>query len=94
MARMIIEYNGSNIKKTLNICGREFVSNFNPNRSGGMDEDISLLAQIEQSNPKWVEDESIYEEIDRLDFADEDEIQDILNLISEEIEEQYIIKEG
>lgn len=88
MARMLIEYDGSNIKKTLNIYGKEFVSNFKINTSGGMDEDISLLAQIEQSNPEWVEDEAIYEELDKLDFADEDEIQDILNLISGEIEKQ------
>lgn len=88
MARMLIEYDGNNIKKTLNICGKEFVSNFKPNADGGMDGDISFLAQIEQSNPEWVEDEAIYEEISNLDFADEDEIQDILNLISEEIEKQ------
>lgn len=86
MARMLIEYDGSNIKKTLNICGKEFVVNFAPNSDGGMDGDASFLAQIEKSNPEWVEDESIYEEIDNLDFADEDEIQDILNLISGEIE--------
>ena len=86
MARMLIEYDGSNIKKTLNICGKEFVVNFVPNSDSGMDGDTSFLAQIEQSNPEWVEDEFIYEEIDNLDFANEDEIQDILNLISGEIE--------
>lgn len=89
MARMLIEYDGSNIKKTLNINGKEFISNFKPNAAGsGMDEDISLLAQIEQSNPEWVEDEAVYGELDKLDFADEDEIQDILNLIAGEIEKQ------
>jgi len=86
MARMLIEYDGSNIKKTLNIYGKEFISNFQPKSEGGMDEDISFIAQIEQSNPKWVEDEVIYNEIDNLDFADEDEIQDILILIEGEIE--------
>ena len=87
MARMLIEYDGSNIKKTLNIYGKEFVSNFKSNSdNSGMDEDISLVAQIEQSNPKWVEDEAVYEELEKLDFADEDEIQDILNLIAEKIE--------
>lgn len=86
MARMLIEYDGKSIKKTLNINGKEFVSNFQYNSRGGMDGDISFIAQIEQSNPEWVEDEVIYQELENLDFADEDEIQDILNLIEEEIE--------
>lgn len=87
MARMLIEYDGSNIKKTLTIKGKVFVANFKPNFQGGMDEDISFLAQIEQSNSEWVKNDLIHNELDKLDFADEDEIQDILNLISGEIED-------
>jgi hypothetical protein len=83
MATFKIEFENGNIKKTLNVMGKEFSYTMRPSKYGMDGDNACFQAQIEQLHPEWVENSDIYSALDDLDFGDEDEIQEALKIISQ-----------
>lgn len=88
MASFKVEYEVGKITKTLIIKGEVYQNTFQEYWHGMMGGADSFLTQIEEKHPKWVEYSDVYNAIDNLDFANEDEIIEALAIIQENIENE------